>query len=181
MYAEGEVMQTAFVVRDIRAAMAAFTRDLGAGPWFWRERGVFPRQRLHGVPVTTALSIAMAWQGGMLYELIEVLDRDATDGGPTVYDAVLAQGGGFHHFGVATFDYAAACAVQAGRGHALVYEAEVANGARVAYFDTHGALPGMIEVIECVPGALAMFGRFRDAHRGWDGSDPVRPLAPVGS
>jgi hypothetical protein len=59
-------------------------------------------------------------------------------------------------------------------GDTLVYEAEVANGARVGYFDTHARLPAMIEVIEFLPATQAMFGRFRDCARDWDGSDPVR-------
>jgi hypothetical protein len=46
-------------------------------------------------------------------------------------------------------------------GFTLAYEAEVANGARVGYFDTHGMPP-------------AMFDGFRAAARDWDGSDPVR-------
>ena len=173
MYAEGEVMQTALVVPDIRAAMAAFMRDPGAGPWFWRERGVFPRQTLRGRPVQTALSIAMAWQGAMLCELIEVLDD-----GPTVYDAVRAQGGGAASLRGGDLRLFGGLRGAGGSGHALVYESEVANGARVGYFDTKGRLPAMIEVIECLPGTLAMFGRIRDAHIGWDGTDAVRPLAP---
>lgn len=48
-------------------------------------------------------------------------------------------------------------------GDTLVYEAEVANGARVGYFDTHGRLPAMIEVIEFLPATQAMFGCFGTA------------------
>ncbi len=59
-------------------------------------------------------------------------------------------------------------------GFELAYEAEVANGARVGYFDTHGLLPAMIEVIEFLPATEAMFAGFREASRHWDGRDPVR-------
>lgn len=169
----GPILQTAFVTDDIRASMAALTRDFGAGPWFWREHGVFPRQTYLGQPVQTALSIAMAWSGDMLYELIQQLDDT-----PSVYRGAAGQR--LHHFGIPAQDYAAACAACAARGYRPVYEAEVANGARVGYFDTVGALPAMIEVIEYLPATQAMFARFRAAHLGWDGTDPIRPLAPVG-
>ncbi len=168
----GPILQTAFVTDDIQASMANLTRDFGAGPWFWRERGVFPRQTYLGQPVQTALSIAMAYAGGMLFELIQQLDDS-----PSVYHG--APGLRLHHFGVASAGYAAALAACTARGYRLVYEAEVANGARVGYFDTADALPAMVEVIEFLPATQAMFARFRAAHDTWDGSDPVRPLAPV--
>jgi hypothetical protein len=53
-------------------------------------------------------------------------------------------------------------------------EAEVANGARMGYFDTHGRFPAMIKVIEFPPATEAMFGRFRDSSRAEDGTNPVR-------
>lgn len=168
-------IQIVFVTRDIRAAMDTLSRDLGAGPWFWRERGVFPNQRLRGEPVETALSIAMAYAGDMLYELIQQLDD-----GPSVYRDPALPDDRMHHFGIATEDFAAECARYRRQGYDLVYEAEVANGARVAYFDTRGALPVMIEVIEMLPAARAMFAGFRAAHDGWDGTDPIRPMRPVG-
>ena len=83
------------------------------------------------------------------------------------------------HFGVAAEDYAAAIAHYEGEGYTLAYEAEVAHGARVGYFDTSGALPAMIEVIELRPATRVMFDGFRDAARGWDGQDPVRVRAPI--
>jgi hypothetical protein len=178
-FKDGAVVQICFVVTDIRAAMAGLTASLGAGPWFWRERGVFPRQRLHGRPVDTELSIAMAGQGDMIYELIEKLDK-----GPSVYDAVIAQGGGMHHVGVVARDYPAACAARTAQGERLVYEAEVLYGARVGYFDTRATIPGMtpppmVELIEFPAATQAMFARILEAHAGWDGSAPLRPLGPL--
>jgi hypothetical protein len=170
---DGPPMQTAFVTHDIHAAMRDQTRAIGAGPWFLREGGVFPRQTYRGQPVQTRLSIAMAYAGDMLIELIQQHDE-----GPSVYGDLLGRAEGFHHFGIAVEDYAAACAAQAARGLSLVYEAEVAHGARVGYFERAG-LPFMVELIQMTPQSQAMFAGFREAHRGWDGTEPVRPLAPV--
>lgn len=166
-------MQTAFVVEDIHAAIAQYTGALNAGPWFLREHGVFPRQTYRGAPVATELSIAMAYSGDMLIELIQ-----QHDAGPSVYrDVVAERGFGLHHFGIACEDYAAACADWAARGWAMVYEAEVAHGARVGYFE--GALPFMVELIELKPAGRAMFDGFRAAHADWAGGVEIRPLAPV--
>lgn len=170
----GQVVQTAFVTADIRAAMAAFTATLGAGPWFWRERGVFANQRYMGQPVQTALSIAMAQAGGTQIELIQQLDD-----GPSVYRLEDARPERLHHFGIAVPDYEAALAEGQGRGQRLVYEAEVANGARVGYLVPPAPFSAMIELIEYLPATRAMFDSIRKAHDGWDGSDPVRPLAAL--
>ena len=166
----GHLIQTAFTSGDIHATMREMTRTLGVGPWFLRERGVFPRQTYRGQSSSTALAIAMGYAGDMQYEVIQPLDDS-----PSVYREVVEQRGhGLHHFGVAVVDYEAALAHYHGLGYSLVYEAEVANGARVGYFDTHGKLPAMVEAIEFLPATQAMFERFRAASRDWDGSDPVR-------
>ena len=167
----GRLIQTAFTTADIHATMREMTRTLGVGPWFLRERGVFPRQVHRGRPSATALAIAMGYAGDMQFEIIQQLDDS-----PSVYrEAAERNGHGLHHFGVAAEDYDAATAHYESMGFTLAYEAEVANGARVGYFDTHGKLPAMIEAIEYLPATQAMFDGFRAAARDWDGSDPVRP------
>jgi hypothetical protein len=70
---------------DIHATMGEMTRMMGVGPWFLRERGVFPRQFYRGQPATTALSIAMGYAGDMLFEIIQQLDDS-----PSVYRDVVA-------------------------------------------------------------------------------------------
>jgi hypothetical protein len=167
---QGRLIQTAFITDDIHASMRELTRTLGAGPWFLRERGVFPKQIYQGQPAQTALAIALGYAGEMQFEIIQQLDDS-----PSVYrDHVERNGYGLHHFGMAATDYSAALAHHQAMGDTLVYEAEVVNGARVGYFDTHARLPAMIEVIEFLPATQAMFRRFRDCARDWDGSDPVR-------
>lgn len=169
----GPVMQTAFVTRDIRAAMEAHSHATGAGPWFLRERGVFANQIYRGQPVETMLSIAMAYSGDMLIELIQ-----KHDDGPSVYDDLLGPGGeGLHHLGIGTTDPQGDTERREAQGFALAYRAEVAHGAQVLYFERPG-LPYMIELIELRPASSRMFEAIRAAHDGWDGSDPVRPLAP---
>lgn len=170
----GSVVQTAFITADIRASMETLTRTMKVGPWFLRERGVFPNQVYRGKPTQMALAIAMCYAGDMQFELIQQLDDL-----PSVYlEVARKKGYGLHHFGVAARDFGAACAHYEAEGFELAYQAQVANGARVAYFDTLDRLPAMIEVIEFLPATQAMFASFQAAAAGWDGRDPVRPLAP---
>jgi hypothetical protein len=171
----GRLVQTAFITSDIRIAMEMMTRTMSVGPWFLRRRGVFARQRYRGEPTDMALAIAMGHAGDMQFEIIQQLDDK-----PSVYREVAeSRGYGLHHFGVAAEDFAAACRHYEAVGFECAYDAVVANGARVAYFDTFGRLPAMIEVIEFLPASRAMFERIRQAAIDWDGTDPVRELAPV--
>ena len=171
----GGVMQTAFIVEDIRKEMDRFTEMLGVGPWFLRESGRFPVQTYRGEPTEVELAIAMGYCGTMNYELIQQLNDV-----PSVYnDVVKRRGYGLHHFGYVVDDYAAGCAKYAGQGFELVYEAEVTGGAKVGYFDTMAVLPAMVEVIQMTPHSEANFTRFYQASVGWDGSDPVRIRAPL--
>jgi hypothetical protein len=169
------VIQTAFIVEDIREAMSLFTKQLNVGPWFLRERGVFPWQVYKGQPTNVELAIAMGYSGSMQYELIQQLNDT-----PSVYmDVVRKRGYGLHHFGVGAPDYAARVQYYRDEGFELHYEAEVVNGNRVAYFDTMHVLPAMIEVIGMTPATEAMFTQYQQASVGWDGSNPVRLRAPL--
>ena len=167
---DGRLIQTAFITDDIHACMHELTRSVGVGPWFLRERGVFPRQVYRGQPATTALAIALGYAGDMQFEVIQQLDDS-----PSVYrEWVERRGYGLHHFGMAVTDYPAALAHYQGSGRTLVYEAEVVHGAHVGYFDADDHAPAMIELIEFRPATQAMFETFRAAARDWDGKDPVR-------
>jgi Glyoxalase/Bleomycin resistance protein/Dioxygenase superfamily len=170
----GRLMQTAFIVEDIRAAMEQATTSLGAGPWFLRERGQFANQTYRGEPAQTELSIAMAYSGDMLIELIE-----QHDDGPSVYrDVVTSRSFGLHHFGISTDAFDELCKQYENAGMVRVYSAEVAHGARVAYFK-RSDLPYMIEAIELLPMSAEMFAQIRQAHSDWTGDFEIRPLAPL--
>jgi hypothetical protein len=42
--------------------------------------------------------------------------------------------------------------------------------------DTHGTMPGFVELIATNPLMERVFGRFYGAALSWDGSDPIRPF-----
>lgn len=167
------IIQFAYVVDDLDAAMDSYVRNLGVGPWFvlrdWLpDEGVY-----RGNPATARIDLAMAFNGHALIELIQPRDDE-----PSVYRELLqSTGPGFHHFGVSCLDYDAALDSALAAGHELAFQARVPTGDRVGYVDYHGALPGFVELIEMKPGAEAAFTRFQAAALTWDGSEPFRPFA----
>src|SRR5262245_42407307 len=141
------VIQMAYIVDDIHAAMAQWSASLRVGPWFLLDHfmGVDPMYR--GEPSHADIALAMGYAGHMQIELIQPLDEH-----PSVYREVRdARGFGFHHFGVAVTNFAEATAACARQGFELAFLLGVPTGGSVAYFDTKGALPGMVEVIESGP------------------------------
>lgn len=164
------VIQMAYVVADLHAAIEGWTRTLRVGPWFVLERfgGIDPIYR--GQPSRAEISLAMSFAGHMNIELIQPMN-DA----PSVYREMIERRGyGFHHFGVASWNFDEAVAAHERAGHALAFRLAVPSGGRVAYMDTTEVLPGYTEVIELGGEFEAVFGRFYRASIGWDGKDAVR-------
>ena len=164
------IIQMAYVVEDIHAAMGEWASRLNVGPWFLLERfrGVDPKYR--GQSTDVEIALAMSFAGHMNVELIQQLNS-----APSVYrETIERRGYGFHHFGVATSNFDRDVARYQASGADLAFLLGVPSGGRVAYMDTTAALPGMTELIELGPGFEPTFNRFYRASIGWDGSEPVR-------
>ena len=164
------IIQMAYVVADLRAAIGHWTTTLRVGPWFVLERftGVDPVYR--GQPSRAEVSLAMSFAGHMNIELIQ-----AVNDAPSVYRELIERRGyGFHHFGVATWNFDAAVAQHERAGHALAFRLAVPSGGRVGYMDTTAVLPGYTELIELGGAFEEVFGRFYRASLRWDGKDPIR-------
>ncbi len=170
---ETGIIQMAYVVEDIQASMAQWTRDLRVGPWFLLDRFEGVDAQYRGGPSHAAVTLAMGFAGHMQIELLQPLDDH-----PSVYrDAIDKQGYGFHHYGVGSRDFDGDIARYEAQGYEVAYRAGVPTGGSVAYLDTHGALPGFVELIELGPGMETAFTAFYAASLSWDGTDPVRPFA----
>ena|SRR5436305_146288 len=166
------IMQMAYVVPDIRAAISEWIARLNVGPWFLLDHftGVDPVYR--GGPSRAGVSIAMSFAGHMNIELIQPKDDH-----PSVYKETIDRlGHGFHHWGIASADFAADVARYEEMGMTLAFRAGVPTGGEVAYFDSGGALPGFVELIETNTGMERAFSRWYGAALAWDGTDPIRPF-----
>lgn len=165
------IMQMAYVVPDIRAGIKEWIERLHVGPWFLLDNftGIDPVYR--GGPSKAGISLAMSFAGHMNIELIQ-----PNDDHPSVYkEHIDRHGHGFHHWGVASADFAADIKTYEAMGMDIAFRAGVPTGGEVAYFDTHGAMPGFIELIQTSPGMERAFAHFYGAALAWDGkTDPIR-------
>jgi hypothetical protein len=170
------VMQFAYTVPDIEAAIDHYVRVYKIGPWTLFGPFSPPQALYRGQPTSLTISLAMAFTGGMMIELVQ-----QHDDGPSVYRETLERTGGygFHHHAIVTDDYEAETRRYADMGYEMAFF-DILQGGRIAYFDTTRDLPGMTELIELTPTAEARQSRVWRSSLGWDGSDPIRraSLAP---
>jgi hypothetical protein len=166
------VMQMSYVVQDIHGAIQDWIDKLHVGPWFLLDHFTGERPVYRGRPSTADVAIAMSFAGHMNIELIQPNDTN-----PSVYrETIDARGYGFHHWGVASADVDADIERYQAMGMELAFRAGVPTGGDVAYMDTHGAMPGFIEVIATNPVMERVFSQFYGAALAWDGTRPIRPF-----
>jgi len=168
------VFQMAYVVPDLRKAMAAWTDRLKVGPWFLFDPFTPAEQHYRGKPTELSTSIGMTFAGHMQFELIQQ-HNDV----PSVYmDGVKKHGYGFHHWGYATTDFDRSLAGLRAKGYEAVFTLRPDPNTRLAYMDSTADLPGYIELIEASAATEALFTMMYQAALGWDGKDPVRAIGP---
>ena len=167
----GQVVQTAYVVEDMGAAIDWWIRDARVGPWFLLDSFKAPGARYRGAPNTADVSLAMAFAGHMQIELIQPKDDE-----PSVYrDTIVQRGYGFHHIGLAVDDVEGERARYIARGYDEAFSSPVPSGGNVYYMDgSRTGAPGFVELIPATPGMDDLFTRFWRASVEWDGRDPVR-------
>lgn len=164
------ITQIAYIVEDAEASMKSYVEHMGIGPWF--VTGPFnPAKPLYrGKAVVPLFTIAVAYSGEMMIELIQQHDDK-----PSVFqEAIATRGYGFHHWGVAVTNFDEEVARYRKNGFEIAFSDTAPMGMRVAYMDTLSVLPGMIELIEANRAFEAAFGPVRQAAIGWDGRDPIR-------
>ena len=168
----GEIRQLGFVVADIGAAMQHWVKVIGVGPWFYAPRIPVQSFQYRGEPSDMVLSVALANSGPLQVELIQQRN-DA----PSIYrDFVLAGKLGLQHVAYWTEEYDAVLARAAAAGLYPIMSGEVGTRGRYCYFDTELHPGSVVEVSEVAGPKGRMFRMIREAARGWDGRDPVRPF-----
>lgn len=172
----GSVMQYAFVVEDIEAAILHYVDALGIGPWFVIGPFVPPEGTYRGKPTDIEISLAMAFSGHTMIELIQQHDTK-----PSVYRETIERTGyGFHHFATISGSFEKDLARYRKRGLKVAFT-DTVLGSRIAYFDTTSFLPGMTEIVEWGEAIEKAQTSIYAASINWDGSDPIRRLPSPGS
>jgi hypothetical protein len=167
-----QVVQNAWVVRDIDRAMQRWTETLGIGPFLELPPMVPDRYLYRQADVRPEIRVALAQSGEVQIELIQVLTDD-----PSIYEDVLASGdSGYHHVCIFTDDIDADIVHHERLGLEIPVVGQHGN-VRFAFVDTRPVLGCMLEIITDSPLIRGIYGAVRRASDTWDGSDPVRPFA----
>jgi glyoxalase/bleomycin resistance protein/dioxygenase superfamily protein len=165
----GPVMQNAFVVDDLQAAIEHWARVMHVGPFFVFERVPFKEVWYRGLPANDIdLTVAIAYWGEVQIELI----RQRNDV-PSIYTEFRARHGtGLQHMGVMSADLGRDLTRLKAAGIEPVQHGNAA-GMRFAYVMTDHHPGGMVELIEATPKTVAFFEHMRRAARDWSGRDAI--------
>jgi hypothetical protein len=166
----GGIVQIAYTVKDIERGMRDFTERLNVGPWFVTGPFVPSRGFYRGQPTDMSLTLAVAYSGHVMVELIEQHDDK-----PSVYqETIKTKGYGFHHFGICSRSFDADVARYEKAGCPVVFSDVSPRGVRIVYVDTSRDLSGMLEIIEATDALEAIYHSYFAAAQDWNGEDPVR-------
>lgn len=168
----GGIIQVAYTVPDIEHAIRSYAQDLKLGPWFLRGPLQARRPVYRGKLQELSLSIAIAYSGHMMIELIQQHGEQ-----PSVYREIIEkQGYGFHHWGIASDQFDDDLKSYTDRGFELVFTDETPAATRVAYFDAKRGWPGFIELIEINAASELRYSEMYAEALLWDGKDAVRKV-----
>ncbi len=168
----GEIRQAGYVVDDIEAAMDYWTRVLGVGPFFYKERVPIENYTYRGESYVPHNSVALANSGPLQIELIQTRNDV-----PSMYRDFKAAGHrGLQHVAYWTETYDEDLKRLTGLGFKPVMSGEVGERGRFVYFDTEYHPGTVIELSEVAGPKGTMFRLIKEASEGWDGRDPVRPF-----
>jgi catechol 2,3-dioxygenase-like lactoylglutathione lyase family enzyme len=163
-------MQLAFVPAAIDRALDWWTGHMGAGPFFHLPHVHLEDMRFRGTPTAPDFSLWLGYWGDMQVELIQQHDDS-----PSIYRADfpgVGDGQRLHHVCLLVDDVAAAVTMVG--ACEVMQEGIVPGGGSVAYVQP--PLGPMLELLKPAPGTAELFAMMREAHRGWDGRNPVRSI-----
>ncbi|MBR1235898.1 VOC family protein [Bradyrhizobium sp. AUGA SZCCT0182] len=170
-----ELIQIAFSVPDLAAAMDWWTDAIGIGPWFVLDRIGRDRSTYRGRPGDAEFTIAVALSGTLMIELIQALDDK-----PSVYkEARERRGHGFHHVGKFRPDVKQLAEAYEAEGQSIVFQAPAPGGGDVFFIDRGEGGPGFIELIDDNESTRKLSDAMRRASVGWKGERPIRSFAEL--
>jgi methylmalonyl-CoA/ethylmalonyl-CoA epimerase len=166
----GPIMQLSYCPADYDAALAYWI-GMGAGPFFEMAHVRLDNLKFRGQPSAIDFSMALGYLGDIQIELI----RQHNDA-PSMYTEWRSEGReGVQHMCVLVDDIDEARRRAAAAGGTVVQEGTLPDGqGAVIYVDTGGGPGTVMEYLQIGAAGHAGFAMMRDAHRTWDGSDPIR-------
>jgi hypothetical protein len=172
---DNSIIQFAYTVDNIQEGMRRYTDRLRVGPWFLIGPFVPAKGIYRGAVTTMRISLAVAFAGEAMVELIEQHDE-----APSVYRETLEARGahGFHHWAIGARDFEGTVAGYKQQGYPEAFSDISPRGVRVVYFDTSRDLPGMLEIIEMTADVEEQYRRMYQAAKDWNGQHAVIELQP---
>jgi len=168
----GQIRQLGYVVENIDEAMDHWSRVLGVGPFFYKDRVPIENYTYKGVRYEPHNSVALANSGPLQVELIQ--PRNDV---PSMYRDFLRAGRtGLQHVAYWTQTFDEDMARLEAQGFRVAMSGEVGARGRFVYFDAEHHPGSVVELSEVSGPKGEMFRRIRETAEQWDGSDPVRPF-----
>jgi hypothetical protein len=170
----GSIIELCHVVADLEASIAHWVEIFGAGPFYAGEMR-FPNAHFYrGRETELAIKVGFGFSGGLLIELVEPLEGDVS-----VFGEVLTKRGpGYHHV-MLRGDYDEGFAKLTAQGFEVALQNITPLGERCALFDTQTVNGGFVELMDMHIGFGHLTEIMATAHEGWDGNDPIRPMAQL--
>ena len=162
-----KLIEVAYVVEDMDAAIDRWLNDLDVGPWF---TGIFdvPEMNYRGNVFASRIKVGFAMSNSIMIELMQQLD-----GHPSTFSEL---GPGFNHLMFQVADRDAEIARYAQRGCEVAMSGRVGEGG-FAMIDARAATGGYIEVATYGGFLKDMYEMLEGACRSWDGlTEPRRDL-----
>lgn len=169
----GKMVQVAYLVEDIDAAMAHWLQIAGLGPWTCIRRirldSIFEKKEIELV-----IHEALAYMGDLQIQLVQSLNPP---GDSTPYRAWLDQGRfGVHHVAFFSEDIEADITRAEAQGFERTCEMRSADGHRYFYCRSKAMPEVWIELLEVYPLLTQIFEEGIATAASWDGRDPIRNI-----
>ena len=169
----GRVVQVAYLVPDIDAAMAHWVRHTGLGPWT-NFRNIELATRFDERDFTLRIHEALAYQGELQIQLVQSLNAPDV---PTPYaDWIRAGRYGVHHVAHFSDDVEADVARAREQGFERVCAMKDKGGFRYFYLQSKAMPEVWIELLEASPMLREIFANGIAEAARWDGRDPIRRI-----
>ena len=169
MSPEQHIIQNAYVVDDLDAAIARWHAVCGIGPFFVRRHLQLAEVRYRGRPARLDFSAAYVQAGPVMVELVQQHDAE-----PSAFRDMFAPGQqGFHHVAVVPTDYQALLAHYEAQGCAVAMELRTSSGRGASYVDTRNLVGHMTEVYLPTDGLATVYQEVAMAAARGDGRQLV--------
>jgi catechol 2,3-dioxygenase-like lactoylglutathione lyase family enzyme len=168
------IAQVAYFVPDAVRAARAHSVQFGSGPYFLAEHIPLHKVLHRGREATLDHTSAYGQWGEVMVEFVQQHNP-----GPSAFHDVYPEGsgrGGLHHVALIVRELDAARHEFASAGLSEALYAEMSDGFAFVMVDDRERHGHMIELYEGVPTLVGFYAMVREAARGFDGSDPIRPI-----